>query len=167
MYSTSRLAYLEQTLDLWYEHLGEAEKALPMAISPKEKTAIKQNIRVEILPAIGMYEKEYWSILAKDAPDCQVDEVAASHAIVKVVQEVELIQSQPNQYPDDFIHKLQEIIDKLNEPQTPVAARLIATLPLIPGILSYELELDTEKSLTRVFGGIRQLLRNAIKKNHL
>jgi hypothetical protein len=159
MDSSRRLAYLEETLELWYEHLGEAEKALPMAFGFKEKTAIKQNIRVEILPAIRMYEKEYWSILAKDAPDCKVDEVAASHAIVKVVQEVELIQRQPNQYPDDLMRKLQEILDKLNEPQTPAAARLIAALPLIPGILSCEIELDTEISLKRVFGGIKKILK--------
>jgi hypothetical protein len=65
-------------------------------MGPKEKTAIKQNIRVEILPEIRKYEEEYRSLLAEEASDCQVDEVAASHAIVKVVQEVELIQSQPN-----------------------------------------------------------------------
>lgn len=158
MNSTSRLAYLEQTLDLWYEQLGEAEKAMPMAMSPKEATVIKQDIRVRILPAIRKHEVQYWSLLEEEAPDCQ-DEVAASNAIVKVVQEGELIQSQPNQYPDEFMQKLQKILDKLNEPQTPAAAKLKAALPLIPGIMSYELELDTEISLKRVFEGIKKLLK--------
>jgi hypothetical protein len=158
MNSTSRLAYLEQTLDLWYEQLGEAEKAMPMAMSPKEATAIKQDIRVRILPAIRKHEVQYWSLLEEEAPDCQ-DEVAASNAIVKVVQEGQLIQSQPNQYPDEFMQKLQKILDKLNEPQTPAAAKLILALPLIPGIMSYELEVDTEISLKRVFGRIKKLLK--------
>ncbi|NQE34344.1 hypothetical protein [Microcoleus asticus] len=159
MNSTRRLAYLEQTLDLWYEQLGEAEQALPMAIGPKEATAIKQDIRVRILPAIRRHEVEYWSLLEDEARDCQVDEVAASNAIFKVVEEVKLIQSQPNQYPDEFMQKLQKILDKVNEPQTPAAGKLKAALPLIPGIMSYELELDTEISLKRVFGGIKKLLK--------
>ena len=159
MNSTRRLADLEKILDSLYETLGKAQNRHAYTNDIFEKNSINQRLSQEVLPEIRKHEVEYWSLLEVEAPDCQVDEVAASNAIVKVVQEVELIQSQPNQYPDDFIHKLQEIIDKLNEPQTPVAGRLIATLPLIPAILSYELELDTEISLKRVFGRIKKLLK--------
>jgi hypothetical protein len=167
MDSKQRLADLEKILDSLYETLGKAQNRGAYANDIFEKDGINQRLRKEVLPEIRKYEEEYRSLLAEEASDCQVDEVAASHAIVKVVQEVELIQSQPNQYPNDLMRKLQEILDKLNEQQTPAAAKLKAALPLIPGIMSYELELDTEISLKRVFEGIRQLLRNEIKKKHL
>ena len=166
MYSSSRLTDLEETLKLWYEHLGAAEKALPMAMSPKESTAIEQDIRVRILPAIRKHEKQYWNVLVEEAPSCEVAEADASYAIVEVVQEVELIKSQPNKYSDELMQKLQKILDTLNEQERPAANKLIAALPIIPGIMSYQLEIDTEISLKRVFEGIKQLLTNAIKKNH-
>jgi hypothetical protein len=59
---------------------------------------------------------------------------------------------------------LREIRDKLNEQELPAAAKLKAALPLVPGILSYEVELDTESSLRRAFGPIRRLFRGAIEK---
>ncbi|MEG3967319.1 hypothetical protein QUA00_06765 [Microcoleus sp. T2B6] len=158
MNSKQRLADLENILDSLYETLGEAQKRRAYANDIFEKNSIKQRLRREVLPEIRKYEEEYWSLLAEEPPDC-VDEVAASHAIVKVVEEVKLIQSQPNQYPDEFMQKLQKILDKVNEPQTPAAGKLIATLPFIPGIMSYELELDTEISLKRVFAGIKKLLK--------
>ena len=156
MDSQQRLADLENILDSLYETLGEAQKRRAYANDIFEKNSIKQRLRREVLPEIRKYEEEYWSLLAEEARNCQVDEVAANNAIVKVVEEVKLIQSQPNQYPDEFMQKLQKILDKVNEPQTPAAGKLKAALPLIPGIMSYELELDTEISLKRVFGGIKK-----------
>ncbi len=59
---------------------------------------------------------------------------------------------------------LLEIRDKLNQQELPAAAKLKAALPLVPGILSYEVELDTESSLRRAVQPIRRLFRRAIEK---
>lgn len=160
-----RLADLEKNLELWYEQLGAAEKALPMNYDPKAYTAIKQDIRERILPEIRKYEAEYWQLLAQEARNCDVPEDDASLAIVEIVPEVQIIQSQPSaNYADEFMQLLREIRDKLNEPGTPAAAKAKFALSLIPGILSYEVELDTENSLRRVFQPIRRLFRGAIEK---
>jgi hypothetical protein len=79
--------------------------------------------------------------------------------------EVEAIANQFSaNYADEFIQLLREIRDRLNEQELPAAAKLKAALPLVPGILSYEVELDTESSLRRAFGPIRRLFRGAIEK---
>ncbi|MFB2923000.1 MULTISPECIES: hypothetical protein [Aerosakkonema] len=127
-----RLADLEKTLELWYEQLGGSEKALPMTFDPKVYTAINQDIRVQILPEIRKYEAEYWQLLTQEARHCDVPEDDASLAIVEIVPEVEIIQSQPSaKYPDELIKLLLEIRDKLNEPGTPAAAKAKFALSLV------------------------------------
>lgn len=161
-----RLADLEEILDSLYETLGNAKKRRAFANDVFEKDGINQRLRKEVLPEISKNEMEYWELLAQEVSTGEVAEADASYAIVEVVQEVELIKSQPNKYPDDLMRKLQKILDTLNEQERPAANKLIAALPIIPGIMSYQLEIDTEISLKRVFEGIKQLLTNAIKKNH-
>jgi hypothetical protein len=160
-----RLVDLEETLDSLYETLGEAQKRFAYANDIFEKNSIKQRIRKEVLPELHHVESQYWEALAQEARTCEVAEVDASYAIVEVVPEVEIIANQPStNYADEFMQLLLEIRDKLNEPGTPAAAKLKAALPLVPGLLSYEVELDTESSLRRAFQPIRRLFRGAIEK---
>ena len=161
-----RLAALEETLDSLYETLGEAQKRLAYANDIFEKNSIKQRIRKEVLPELHQVEKEYWKQLEQEARTCAVAEVDAGNAIIEVVQEVELIENQPNaNYPDKLMPLLLEIRDKLNEPGQLAAAKAKLALPLVPGILSYEVELDTESSLRRAFQPIRRLFKDALEKN--
>lgn len=171
MNSKQRLANLDKILGALYRQLGDFQLAIAEGISRDQRFYLNEKINNEIKPSIRQHEEEYWSILAKEALFCEVIEKEASDAIVEVVQKVELIQSQPHNYPNELMQKLQEILDKLNEPQTPAAAaKLKAALPLVPGIMSYEVELDTENSLTRVFDRIKKLFKKAIdekeKKTH-
>ena len=160
-----RLADLEKNLELRYETLGEAEKDLAMTTDTFEITRIKQRIRERVLPDIRKYEAEYWEVLVQEARTCAVEEVDARNTIVEIVPEVEAIAYQPSaNYADEFMQLLLEIRDKLNEPELPAAAKLKAALPLVPGILSYEVELDTESSLRRAVQPIRRLFRRAIEK---
>ncbi len=160
-----RLADLEKNLELRYETLGEAEKDLAMTTDTFEITRIKQRIRERVLPEIRKYEAEYWEVLVQEARTCAVEEVDARNAIVEIVPEVEAIANQPSaNYADEFMQLLLEIRDKLNQQELPAAAKLKAALPLIPGILSYEVELDTEGSLRRAVQPIKRLFQGAIEK---
>ncbi|WP_293334952.1 hypothetical protein [Microcoleus sp. CAWBG58] len=159
-----QLADLEETLDSLYETIGEAQKRLAYANDIFEKNAIKQRIRKEVSPEIRKYEAEYWALLAKETYSYAVEEDEASSAIVEVkAQVLQVIESQPS-LNDELKQKLQAILDKLNEPETPVAAKAMLALPLIPGILSYEVELDTKNSLRRVFEPIKNLYKRALEK---
>lgn len=166
MLPRQRLAELEKILDLRYETLSKAEKRLAITDEIFAKNAIEQRIREEVLPELRKYETEYWRLLAQEAHSCAVEEIDARNAIVEVVQEVELIENKLSaNYSDQFMRLLLEIRDKLNEPGQPAAAKAKLALPLVPGILSYEVELDTESSLRRAFGPIRRLFKGALEKN--
>ncbi|MEG4166053.1 MULTISPECIES: hypothetical protein [unclassified Microcoleus] len=132
-----------------------------MTADPMQAISIKQQIRERVLPQIRKYEEEQsWWRLAEDARYCELAEVDASNAIIEVRPKVEeIVNKSSANYPDDLMRKLQEILDTLNEQQTPAAAKLIAAVHLIPGILSCEMELGTEISFTSVFEGIKQLLK--------
>jgi hypothetical protein len=105
-------------------------------------------------------------VLRQEARTCEVEEVEARNAIVEVVHEVELIENNPNaNYPAELLNLLRQIRDKLNEPKTPVAAKAKLALNLLPGFITYEVELDTEKALRKVKEPIKRLFRGAIEKN--
>jgi len=160
-----KLAEIEKQLELLYETLNSAKKRLAITDDIFAKTAIKQRIREEVLPEIRQLEAEYWDLLAQEAGFCKVEEVDARNAIVEVVGEVEHIEKQPaTNYPDELMRLLREIRDKLNEPGTPAAAKAKLALPLIPGILAYEVELDTENTLRKVWEPIKRLFRDATPK---
>ncbi|AFZ04770.1 hypothetical protein Osc7112_0131 [Oscillatoria nigro-viridis PCC 7112] len=170
MDSMQKLADLEKILDVEYKKLRKFQYRIAHTSNAAEKFDLEVRIEQEILPMIRQHEREYWNILVQEAPFCEVIEKDARNAIVEVVTEVELIQIQPNKYSDELMQKLQEILDKLNEPQTPAAAKLKVALPLVPLIMSYEVELDTEISLRRVFDRIKKIFKQAIdekeKKTH-
>ncbi|WP_017715956.1 hypothetical protein [Kamptonema formosum] len=159
-----RLEQLEKILNLEYEKLGEWEIELAMSASPPLKTEMKQRIREQILPSIRKYEAEYWRLLAQEARFCEVPEEDASNAIVEVVREVELIEtnSSASHLDNKVIQLLQEILDKLKEPKTPASAKAKLVLPLLPGILSYEMELDTGNGLRRAFQPLGRVLKGAL-----
>lgn len=162
MYPNKRLADVEQILKWKYETLGDVERDLAMTVDPFAKNAIKLRVREEVLPEIRKYEKEYWRLLAQGANlDCyQITEADANNAITEVVQEVDQIEASYNEvYPRDLMLLLLEIRDKLNEPGRPAAAKMKLAVPLIPGVLAYEAELDTEITLKKLFQSVRYLFR--------
>lgn len=154
-----RLADLEETLDSLYDTLGNVQKRLDTANDIFEKDSIEKRIRRELLPTIREREAEYWQLLAQEANSLGIDDVDASNAVVEVVQIIETVQQ--NSTDDRVVQLLTKILNKLNEPGTPAAAKLKATFPLLPFFLSYEIELDTEGLLRRMFPTFRRLLKGA------
>jgi hypothetical protein len=160
-----RLADLEELIETNYQKLAKFQKRLDRTASVREEFDIEGDIP-KIRKAIRDYEAEYWELLAQEARTCEVAEVDASYAIVEVVQEVELIENKLSaNYPDQFMRLLLEIRDKLNEPGQPAAAKAKLALLLVPGILSFEVELYTENSLIWEFGPNKRLFKGALEKN--
>ncbi|MCC3582629.1 effector-associated domain EAD1-containing protein [Microcoleus sp. PH2017_30_WIL_O_A] len=111
---------------------------------------------------VRVYESEYWQQLAQKANSYELEEVDANNAIIEVeAQVVRVIESQPN-VNDELMQKLQTILDKLNEPETPATAKAKFALNLIPGIFVYEFEVDTENTLRTVFQPIKRLFQKAV-----
>jgi hypothetical protein len=160
MVSRRRLEDLEEILDSSYETLGTLEKKLAYASSASEINNINQTISREILPRIRKSENEYLQLLAAEANSFVIDENDADIAIVEFLQTIEQIQqSSIERNSNQVIQLLIEIRDKLNEPDKSAAAKLKATLPLLPPFVSYEVELGTENILQRMFPTFRRILK--------
>ncbi|MFN9760271.1 MAG: hypothetical protein ACK59J_06780 [Pseudanabaena sp.] len=157
-----RLTDLECLLEMGYEKLAEHQKESLMTSSANVRYESQMRIKSEIKPLIREYEQEYWFLLKQFANESDFTESEAQTAIATVVQEVELIQVK--QMPNEVLQKLQQILDKLNEPGIAADAKVKFTLNLIPGILAYEFEIDTENTLRRIFNPIKQLFAIEAKK---
>lgn len=155
-----RLADLEYLLELDYEKLAEHEQELSMTASPNVRNEAKQRIKRDIMPRIRKNEVEYWCLLRQFANGSEIAEPEAQNAIATIVQDAEIIQAKP--MPNEVLQKLQEILDKLNEPGT--AAKAKFAVNVIPGVLAYEFELDTENALRQAFRPLKQLFGTAAKK---
>jgi phosphoenolpyruvate carboxylase len=157
-----RLTDLENLLELYYEKLAEHEHELSMTASPNVRNEAKQRIKREIMPSIRKHEAEYWALLRQFANASDIAELESQTAIATIVQDAKIIQTKP--MPNEVLQKLQEILDKLNEPGTAAAAKAKFAVNVIPGILAYEFELDTENSLRQLFQPLKQLFSASAKK---
>jgi len=113
---------------------------------------------------VRVYEKEYLQQLAQKVNFYEPEEDDAKSAILQVKAEVLQVLQNPPQVNGELMRLLVEIRDKLNEPGPTAAAKAKLALNLIPGILVYEFELDTERSLRRLRQPIVRLFQQAINE---
>jgi hypothetical protein len=152
---SARLISLQTSLSDLYEQLGGKEKAFIRA-PEEEKVRIQQQIRDEKL-RIREFEREYWTCLRTEFSGLSVPESEAETATATIIQEAEILETRAT-YSDDGKQLLREILAKLKEPGTPAAGKLKATVPLLPGLVAYEMELNTEGLLRRLFPTFSRLL---------
>ena len=156
-YNRQRLADLENLLELQYEKLGEFQKDLGFNASIAAKFELKQRIKREILPDIRRYEQEYWELYPMDEVVIPEDEAASQ--LVQVGQAVtSLEQGSFAEYPPQMLGLLQEIRARLDGLDSFASAKLKVTIPLIPAIASYELEMDTEGMMYKTWRKLKRVM---------
>ena len=152
-------------MDIQYDKLHEYEKALAMS-SGSEKISLKLSMKKEIVPELKKYEKEYAELLAEGVDeDANAEDEAAPIVAELVAATSDLERYRQAKAPEEMLQLLNEIRAKLEEPGTSAAAKLKVTLPIIPLLASYELELDTENFLNTVWDKARSLFRRVIPRN--
>ena len=160
----NRLSQIEENLELLQEQLVGKQKALNSA--PREENIrIKQKTR-ELRKKIREQEEEYWQLLAQQTKTVEIPEQEAEIIVAEIVEEVGQIEVQ-GQYLDEVLQILQEIRDKLNQPEATAAAKLkgvISSIPPFVGI-SYEAELDTENFLQQHFPTFQKWAKVLAKKS--
>ena len=171
--ANDRLADLQETLNMLYEQLDAAEKAAVMAQSAINKTKYKQQIATDLVPEIRKYEAEYATRMSQAVRRAEaVPEAVAETAIAEIVDEVEILETRS--VKPEVSALLAEILAELQKPTTPefpASAKLKVALPIIPKVVSYEIEGDTESvvrllfpTFTKMWQGIRsQPGRHAIE----
>lgn len=153
-----RLQDLQEILDLLYSQLGEYQKELIVNANPDIQFQLKQRIKKKILPQMRQYEREYWEIYPTE--NIKISNEEAESQLTQIEQALDLIESiEPNKFPQELISLLKDIRTKLEESDKAASAKLKLALPLIPAIASYELEMDTEEFMYKVWQSIKKILK--------
>lgn len=152
-----RIKHLEELLEIEYEKLGEFEKELAITSSAPQKFELRQRLKREVLPDLRKHEVEYAQLLAQHADPASIPPQQAEAALAEVRHAVEHIEQLPAAPPNEVKQLLTDVRKKLDDPGKAAAAKLKVTLPLIPLIVSYEMELDTEGFLTQAWRSLKSL----------
>jgi ribosomal protein L29 len=145
-----RLSHLQTEIEGYYEQLAGKESAL-RTIEESEKVRIEQQIR-KVKQDIAKIQGEYWLLLKSQTAQLDITEADAEIVTAEIIQEVEILQYQPTvQSNAELVKLLTEIKAELTKPGIPGSGKLKAAIPLLPGFLSYEMDLDTEGLLRRLF----------------
>lgn len=147
---SDRLSHLQSEIQKHEELLAGKEEAKRLA-EDAEKVRIQQGID-KLKRDIGSFEREYWLRWRTEIAGLTIPEADAERVASQLVQEVEFLEIEPAVESNAELMKvLQEIKAELSKPGIPAAGKLKAAIPLLPGVISYEMELDTEGLLRRVF----------------
>ena len=145
-----QLSHLQTEIEGYYEQLACKEDAL-RTIEDSEKVRIEQQIR-KVKQYLAKIQGEYWLLLKSQTARLDITDADAETVTAEIMQEVEILQYQPIvQSKAELVKLLTEIKAELTKPEIPGSGKLKAAIPLLPGFLSYEMELDTEGLLRRIF----------------
>lgn len=159
---SDRLSHLQSEVQGYYKQLAGKETAKRTARF-EDKELLQQQIDV-LKKELGSVEREYWLRWRAEIAGLTIPEADAEIVASQLVGEVEILEIEPAvQSNAELMKALQEIKAELSKPEIPAAGKLKAAIPLLPGVISYEMELDTEGLLRRVFPTFSKLAEK-IKK---
>ncbi|MBI2928822.1 MAG: hypothetical protein HYY24_24430 [Verrucomicrobia bacterium] len=163
-FNPNRFRQVEELLDIEYEKLHEFEKAISLADGISAKIALRQQIKRDLTPRLRRLEQEYAELLVQGVPDADIPEAQAQAFVTEVVRAVaKADELKPSGAPQEMVRLLAEIRDKLNEPGKSASGKLKVSLPIIPLISSYEMELDTEGVLTAAWRKARDFFKGLVE----
>jgi hypothetical protein len=142
-----RLATIQNNLTMLYEQLAGKEQARLLA-EEAEKVRIQQQISL-LWKDIRRYEHDYTMTLSQQVKRQALPEPIAETITAELVDELEILT--PLAQGDEIKPLLQQILAELQKPGSPASAKLKVAIPLIPNIVTYELEGDTESVVKRLF----------------
>jgi len=147
---SDRLSHLQSQVQKYYKQLACKEEAKLMARF-EDKELLQQQIDA-LKKELGSVEREYWERWRREIAGLTIPEADAEIVVNQWVGEVEILEFEPAvQSNAELMKVLQQIKAELSKPGIPAAGKLKAAIPLLPGLISYEMELDTAGLLRRVF----------------
>ena len=147
---SDRLSHLQSQVQGYYKQLAGRETAKRLARF-EDKELLQQQIDA-LKEELRSVERDYWLRWRAEIRGLTIPEADAEIVASQLVREVEFLEIEPAvQRNAELMTVLQEIKAELSKPGIPAAGKLKAAIPLLPGLISYEMELDTEGLLRRVF----------------
>jgi len=164
-FNRKRLVELDELLELEYEKLHEFEREITLADGPSQKIALRQRIKHELTPRLRKLEQEYAKQLVAGSEGLEVPEREAEALVILLSSAVaDTNANRPNDAPQDMVKLLEDVRRQLAEPGKTAAAKLKVTLPIVPLLASYEMELDTEAFVTHVWRRAREFFKHLINR---
>jgi transposase len=155
--TTDRFAHLQTEIEGYYEQLAGKESAL-RTIEEAEKVRIEQQIR-KVKQDLAKRQGEYCLLLKSQTAQLEITDADADVVTAEIIQEVEILEYQPTvQSNAELVKLLTDIKAELTKLEIPGSGKLKAAIPLLPGFLAYELDLDTEGLLRRLFPTFSKLV---------
>ncbi len=145
---SDRLIHLQNRLINLYTILAGQENTLD-SIAPEEKDRIRLLISKQ-KKDIKDIEQEFLLRLSQEIRYLSIPNGLADVAVTEIIQEFEIL-STTAVYPDAIEQKLEQILAELKRPEAPAEGKLKAVIPLLPGLVTYEVELDTQGLLKQLF----------------
>lgn len=145
--SSDRLSDIQVGLTELYEQLAGEERAFRLA-EEADKSRIQQKIRLT-WTRIRECDREYVQRLSQQVKRQDLPEPIAEIVVAELVDEIEVLE--PIEKRDDVRELLQKVLKELQKPGTPAAAKLKVAIPIIPNIVTYEIEGDTESVVRQLF----------------
>lgn len=158
------LNHIERQLDLLQEQRRALEEEMTLSTSAMEKIRLKQQVREQLLPKIRGFEQQLADFLVNRVSESEIAIQDAEVIEGEIVTAIEAIERLPVQNrADEAMQLLREIHLKLNEPGKTAAGKLKVALPLLPTIVSYEMELDTESALVTAWRKLVGLFKRSAR----
>lgn len=157
--SASELKNLDKNIARFKAQLANKRDTL-VTIAPEEKVRLRQQIE-DLREQIRDLEQEQWQLISQMTGDLTITNEEAEPIVAELVTEVESVKKQPDQFSPEILGLLQQILAKLNAPNTPAAAKLKAAISTLPPFVSltYEAELDTESTFRTYFPTFNRYLK--------
>lgn len=158
-----RINDLDDLLELYYEKLKVFQGELAITSNIETKFAVKKRIKSEIIPYIKKYETEYAELLANEIINIDISEEEAEVVVTEIQEAVATVKAKAEEEQENSLIKSTGNIQKaLEKSDVSAKGKLKATIPIIPGIISYQMEFDAHSALSGVWEKLKAKLK---KKN--
>ena len=159
---TKRIQQLYKLLDTYHEKLGFVEQDLAKSVPGEGRAAMRLQIK-DIWKDIRDHEIDLGDLLSRCADAKTIPGNEADDALAELNVHVDRLKgADKSNWPVEVLAKLDDLQAKLSEPGKAAAAKLKVSLPIIPLLVSYELEMDTESTLVQVWHKITGLFRKSL-----
>jgi hypothetical protein len=164
-FNCQRIMQLKELLEIQYDKLHSFERELELAAGADQRISIRQQIKWDLTPRLRQNEQEYAELLVATIRDDDIPEDKAGVIVTELVEATSRAELSTNNAPEGMLRLLCQIKEKLDEPGKSATAKLKIALPIVPLLASYELEMDTENFITKVWRKAQVFLERLIAAN--
>jgi hypothetical protein len=158
-----RLGHLDSLLSKLDKRREAYETEMARGSDIDRKVESEDKLKCDVLPKIVEYERERGQLLSELAdlasesnaagpPEAEAQVIVGE--IVRTISQVETDLRADERF-EEMMGVLRQIQDRLNAPGKTAAAKLKVELPILPTLVKYEMEVDTEAALG-VLKGLRE-----------